>query len=509
MDRASEQKAVDDLFDDVLKNAPPTLARKWEGRDKIAEGSICAQFVLAWRQHPEILSNCTPSVITDRGIEPLLKYCHTLYGEDLERMSGIHKITAVMTVSGGNIMEYDKEKSEALRRENLLQEIIQRLKPGNGESWDILKVCARYVDTLRLQGEDPLAIMPETIKRLCMEPLLADYVAMHPDALRDACAWEASPMPPVAVDQETDQAVAALRGQAVTVTSGELDATMLVMETRGALHHSQFIETVSRTSMLAKLAQVKASKAYKGAHVRDSDGNVVTIKTWDDYCKALGMSRRTVDEDLANLAAFGDNLLKMQDALGIGYRDLRKLRANLAALPEADQQQIRAEIEKAQDRDDLLAAMDEMGVRNARLAAEKKELEKQLATNDRLLKEAREKEYATRQKMEKAINPACQNDEEKAAELQMESQRAMISGKCVAFENAGTALAAAFGRMLSDDGRGRLTDAQLDELVAWANERLGLAVAKVAESLLASGADVDMAAAMQAIDLTGANNAEA
>lgn len=316
-------------------------------------------------------------------------------------------------------------------------------------------------------------------------------------------------MPPVAVDQETDQAVAALRGEAVTVTSGELDATMLVMETRGALQQAQFIETVSRTSMLAKLAQVKASKAYKGAHVRDSDGNVVTIKTWDDYCKALGMSRRTVDEDLANLAAFGDNLLKMQDALGIGYRDLRKLRANLAALPEADQQQIRAEIEKAQDRDDLLAAMDEMGVRNARLAAEKKELEKQLATNDRLLKEAREKEYATRQKMEKAINPACQNDEEKAAELQMESQRAMISGKCVAFENAGTALAAAFGRMLSDDGRGRLTDAQLDELVAWANERLGLAVAKVAESLLASGADVDMAAAMQAIDLNGANNAEA
>lgn len=412
-------------------------------------------------------------------------------------------------------MEYKEETSEALRREDLLQEIIQRLEPEDGADWNQhkieaqRKVCARYVDTLRLQGEDPTRLIPETVSKLFIVPLLKTCAAMSPQELEKACAWEPGPLPPVAVDQETDQAVAALRGEAVTVTSGELDATMLVMETRGALQQSQFIETVSRTSMLAKLAQVKASKAYKGAHVRDSEGNVVTIKTWDDYCKALGMSRRTVDEDLANLAAFGDNLLKMQDALGIGYRDLRKLRANLAALPEADQQQIRAEIEKAQDRDDLLAAMDEMGVRNARLAAEKKELEKQLATNDRLLKEAREKEYATRQKMEKAINPACQNDEEKAAELQMESQRAMISGKCVAFENAGTALAAAFGRMLSDDGRGRLTDAQLDELVAWANERLGLAVAKVAESLLASGADVDMGAAMQAIDLTGANNAEA
>lgn len=412
-------------------------------------------------------------------------------------------------------MEYKEETSEALRYDELFQSVVSGLDQEDRAAWDDhkisvqRKVCARYVDTLRLHGDDPLAIMPETIKRLCLEPLLTDCVAMHPDALRNACAWEAGPITPVAVDQETDQAVAALRGQAVTVTSGELDATALVMETRGALQQSQFIETVSRTSMLAKLAQVKASKAYKGAHVRDSNGDVVVVKTWDDYCKALGMSRAKVDEDLANLAAFGDNLLKMQDALGIGYRDLRKLRANLAALPEADQQQIRAEIEKAQDRDDLLAAMDEMGARNARLAAEKKELEKQLATNDRLLKEAREKEYATRQQMEKAINPACQTEEEKAIERQMESLRAMISGKCVEFENAGTALAAVFGRMLSDDGRGRLTDAQLDELVAWANERLGLAVAKVAESLLASGADVDMAAAMQAIDLNGANNAEA
>lgn len=412
-------------------------------------------------------------------------------------------------------MEYKEEISEALRYDELFQSVVSGLDQEDRAAWDDhkisvqRKVCARYIYSLRRRGDSPgLSVIPETVNKLCIASLLEECAVMLPHILDDACGWPGR-TPPVAVDQETDQAVAALRGQAVTVTSGELDATALVMETRGALQHAQFLETVSRTSMLAKLAQVKASKVYKGAHVRDSNGDVVVVKTWDDYCKALGMSRAKVDEDLANLAAFGDNLLKMQDALGIGYRDLRKLRANLAALPEADQQQIRAEIEKAQDRDDLLAAMDEMGARNARLAAEKKELEKQLATNDRLLKEAREKEYATRQQMEKAINPACQTEEEKAIESQMESQRAMISSKCVAFENAGTALAAAFGRMLSDDGRGRLTDAQLDELVAWANERLGLAVAKVAESLLASGADVDMAAAMQAIDLTGANNAEA
>lgn len=404
-------------------------------------------------------------------------------------------------------MEYDNEKSQALRCEDLLQEIIQRLEPEDGEGWNACKVeaqrkvCARYVSTLRLQGEDPLAAIPATVTRLCLEPLLVECAALPAQELESACAWEALPVPPVALDQETEQTVAALRGQAVTVTSGEMDATMLVLESRGAMQQAQFIETVSRTSMLARLAHIKESKTYKGAHVRDKDGNIVRIKTWDDYCRALGMSRAKVDEDLANLATFGGNLLKMQDALGIGYRDLRKMRANMASLPENAQEAIRAEIEQASDKEELLAALDEMGARNARLAAEKKEMEKQLATNDRLLKEAREKEYRTRQEMEKALNPASLSDEESAAEKQMESLRAMISGKCVALENAGTALAAAFGRMLSDEGRGRLTDDQLDELAAWANERLGMACARLAGALLAAGADVDMAAAMQSIGL--------
>lgn len=393
------------------------------------------------------------------------------------------------------------------RLEELFQEIVSSLGQEDRAAWEDhkknaqLKVCARYTSKLLRQGEDPLRLIPETVSKLCLIPLLKKCAAMDAADLDLFCDWKTT-QSPVPLDIETEQAVATLRGQAVTVTDAEFDATSLLIETRGALQQSQFIETVSRTSLLARIAHIKESKSYRGARVRDAGGTIVTIKTWDDYCKALGMSRAKIDEDLANLAAFGDNLLKMQDSLGIGYRELRKMRANMAGLPEADQQQLRAEIEKAEDKDELLATLDEMGARNARLNAEKKELEKQLATNDRLLKEAREKEYATRQKMEKAINPAGQDDEEKAAELQLESLRAMISGKCVALENAGSSMAAAFRRMLSDEGRGRLTDQQLDDLVNWANDRLSLACAKVADYLLTAGADVDMATAMQAIDLT-------
>lgn len=404
-------------------------------------------------------------------------------------------------------MENNLESLPLPRRlEELFQEIVSSLGQEDRAAWEDhkksaqLKVCARYTSKLLRQGEDPLRLIPETVSKRCLIPLLKKCAAMGAADLDMSCGWETT-QSPVPLDIETEQAVATLRGQAVTVTDAEFDATSIVIETRGALQQSQFIETVSRTSMLARLAHVKESKSYRGARVRDAGGTIVTIKTWDDYCKALGMSRAKIDEDLANLAAFGDNLLKMQDSLGIGYRELRKMRANMAGLPEADQQQLRAEIEKAEDKDELLATLDEMGARNARLNAEKKELEKQLATNDRLLKEAREKEYATRQKMEKAFNPACQTEEEKAIERQMGCLRAMISGKCVEFENAGSSMAAAFRRMISDEGRGRLTDQQLDDLVNWANDRLSLACAKVADYLLTAGADVDMATAMQAIDL--------
>lgn len=311
-------------------------------------------------------------------------------------------------------------------------------------------------------------------------------------------------LPPdsLAVDQETEQAVAALRGQAVTVTSGEMDATMLVLESRGAMQQAQFIETVSRTSMLARLAHIKESKGYKGAHVRDTGGNIVTVKTWDDYCKALGMSRAKVDEDLANLATFGGNLLKMQDALGIGYRDLRKMRANMAALPENAQEAIRAEIEQASDKEELLAALDEMGARNARLAAEKKEMEKQLATNDRLLKEAREKEYRTRQEMDRALNPTTPDEAAQAAEEQMNRVRHGMTNACLDLEKAGATLAGIMARLLNtEEGRARLTEEQHTALVFECNERLGQCVARVADALLTAGADVDMAAAMQAIHL--------
>lgn len=307
---------------------------------------------------------------------------------------------------------------------------------------------------------------------------------------------------PVPLDPATEAAAEELRSKAVIMTDGEWDASLLVAEARSAARHSQFIETVSRTSILARLARIKESKAYKGARVRDAAGDIVEVRTWEDFCAALGMSRRMVEEDLANLAAFGDNLLKMQDSLGIGYRELRKMRAHMAELPESAREDIRAEIERAGDREELLAALDEMGARNARLNEEKKDLQERLNTNDRLLKEAREKEYATRMQMERALDPTTPDEEEKAAEDQMERVRRALGDSCMSFESAGARIAAIMGRLCNtEEGRGRMTDDQFVTLFRECNERIGQSVARVTDFLLNSGADVDMVAAMQAMEL--------
>ena len=379
-------------------------------------------------------------------------------------------------------MGYDKEQSLGSQCYDIFHLVIAGLTPEEVAAWNEhnhganLKVCARYVQALRREGLPLLEVIPETIQERCLEGLLRECAEMPEDALQDACRGSTRPLAPQP-DTAPLTGMDVLRDRTVVMADVEYDATQLVLESRGALQHSQFIETVSRVSVLARLAQIKASKAYKGAVVRHEDGTLVTIKTWADYCNALGMSRTRVDEDLTNLAVFGDNLLKMQEHLGIGYRDLRKLRAHMAELPEATQEEVRAEIEQATDKEELLAALDEMGVRNAKLSAEK--------------------EYATRIQMEKALNPVTPDNEAVAAEDQMERVRHTLADACLAFEKAGAGIAAIMARLgNTEEGRGRLTDEQHAALIEECNERIGQAVVRVNTVFNGALVDVDIAAIM-------------
>lgn len=85
----------------------------------------------------------------------------------------------------------------------------------------------------------------------------------------------------------------------------------------GQVQTSNMFAKFATVSSLVWLKDVKANKLY-----RDIPG----IGTWEKFCDSVGMSRQKVDEDLANLAAFGEEFLTTCQQLSVGYRELRKLR---------------------------------------------------------------------------------------------------------------------------------------------------------------------------------------
>lgn len=88
-------------------------------------------------------------------------------------------------------------------------------------------------------------------------------------------------------------------------------------EVAGRIQALAFVEKVATVATLVQLRQIKESKAYR---------DLPRIGTWDSYCEYIGLSRRKVDEDLQNLAEFGEQFLATVASFNMGYREMRKLR---------------------------------------------------------------------------------------------------------------------------------------------------------------------------------------
>lgn len=85
----------------------------------------------------------------------------------------------------------------------------------------------------------------------------------------------------------------------------------------GRVQALSFIEKVTTISSLVQLSKVKESKAYR---------DLPNIGTWEKYCDYIGLTRQKVDEDLRNLATFGEQFLTTCQQFSLGYRDMRKLK---------------------------------------------------------------------------------------------------------------------------------------------------------------------------------------
>lgn len=161
------------------------------------------------------------------------------------------------------------------------------------------------------------------------------------------------------------QNTTALAAQALTQDIAEAHEAMGMIKAFG------FVNKLLTVGTLKILTEIKNNKKYKGL-VTYIHGELTTVSSWEQYCLACGFTRQKVDEDLLNLSVLGEEFLEDSQRLGLGYRDLRKLRK----LPDdARAEIVEADYSEATDKEELLERIEDL---TAKFAKEKGELEVKL-----------------------------------------------------------------------------------------------------------------------------------
>ncbi|MDG4948450.1 hypothetical protein NYR72_07905 [Actinobacillus equuli subsp. haemolyticus] len=143
-------------------------------------------------------------------------------------------------------------------------------------------------------------------------------------------------------------------------------------EMLGMIKMSDFHRKLTTCQHIKVLAEFKEAKKYKGLEMLDTSGNRRQVSTWDDFCNALGFSRQKIDEDITNLYKLGEDFLETSQRLGLGYREMRKLRQ----LPEEARAEIvEADYSETTDKEDLIEKIEDLTAKHAK---EKESLTKQL-----------------------------------------------------------------------------------------------------------------------------------
>lgn len=166
---------------------------------------------------------------------------------------------------------------------------------------------------------------------------------------------------------EQSQNAVALAAQQMTQDKAQ------AYELVGMIKAFDFTQKLVTVTTLKLLAEIKENNKYKGLELLNSKGEVVTVTTWANFCTTLGFSREQMDENLRNLNTFGENFLETSQRLGLGYREMRKLRQ----LPEEARAEIvEADYSNVDDKEELIEKLEDL---TAKFSQEKKVLEGKLA----------------------------------------------------------------------------------------------------------------------------------
>jgi hypothetical protein len=148
------------------------------------------------------------------------------------------------------------------------------------------------------------------------------------------------------------QAVSEIEEINDAVTADQIEAAQFC----GIVQGMNLVQKLITVSSLKTLAQIKESRKYKGSKVL-IDGKVLTVNSWDEYCDACGLSRQIVDQNILNLSMLGEEFLEYSQRIGLGYRELRKLRK----LPEEDRRVVIQQVEvDAGDKEAIVSLIEDI-----------------------------------------------------------------------------------------------------------------------------------------------------
>lgn len=304
---------------------------------------------------------------------------------------------------------------------------------------------------------------------------------------RPAARSGAAPAP--AVEQQAAGLVADLRRDSITMPRQELAQSLHMAGATGMIAAFQYNETANRVAMLKLFAQIRDSKAYKGASVVDRNGETRVVSTWEEFCTAHGYSKRKIDEDLQNLAAFGGDFMEMQEKLGLGYRDLRLLRNGIAALPPEERQAVLDDVAAADDSEEVKARLADLRLELAKARADRKELEADMQAKDKVSKEKSEKLDRLEEQVAR-LTSMSPDERQKALDEKNLAATAILDRLCNDVMQAALAVCAQAAAILGDTDSSGAT-------CQYVHNRISALAEGMASTILASGIDVDLRAALE------------
>lgn len=193
-------------------------------------------------------------------------------------------------------------------------------------------------------------------------------------------------------------------------TAEAREATYLIGQRIGRRQVFDSLIKLLSVTDIQDLSRIKESKQYKGFQHVGTDGRLVTITGWYDYCSLVeSRSRETIDVEILNLERLGPECFEVLRAAGIGAGRMRNLRglpqdeltALMAAAKDADKETVldlaeelivKQKLDKQKLQDELQEARADLDAKEQRITKLSDDLNKE---HEKLAKAQRKWKSAT------------------------------------------------------------------------------------------------------------------